>query len=259
MPAPSPTDDVLALDRAGELLWVTLSRPEKANALSLSLVEALISTLDMAEADAGLRAIVIRGAGANFCGGADLAELLRGGPRGIRPLMERLRTLLLRLEHSRLAVIAAVHGAARAGGLELVLACDAVVASESATFGDAHLANALLPAGGETARLPRAIGWQRAKWMILSAAPISAATALDWGLLAEVSIDTQLASTAERIALGLVRAEADTFARAKQLLAEAPRLGFDALLEAEISALETHADTPAFQRGLAAFLGRRRS
>lgn len=259
MTAQIPSDDLLSLERMGEILWVTLSRAEKANALSLPLVEALLAMLDGAEAQADLRAIIIRGAGANFCGGADLAELLQEGPGGIRRLMDRLRTLLLRFERSPLAVVAAVHGAARAGGLELVLACDAIVACETASFGDAHLANNLLPAGGETARLPRAIGWQRAKWMILSAEPISAATALDWGLLVEVTDQAHLWAAAEGAARTLARVDDGTFERAKQLVAEAPRRGFDDLLEAEILALLAHAETPAFQAGLESFLSRKRA
>ena len=248
----------VAVLRNGPLVWVTLSRPQKANALDKASIRALLAALDDAEADPARRAIILKGAGPNFCGGADLSDLLDGGSAGVRETMQLLRTLLLRFERSRLAVVAAVQGAARAGGLEIALACDAVVATESATFGDAHLANALLPAGGATARLARTVGWQRAKWLILTAAAISAETARAWGIVIDVCGDGDLDAAAERMALSLGRADPETFGQAKGLLAALPERTFNESLEAEIATLEAHAETAAFRDGVSAFLNRKR-
>ena len=245
------------VEHAGSIDWVTLSRPEKANALNRAMVEALLSALDAAERRPEARAIVFQGAGRNFCAGADLFELLKGGPEGIRALMDPLRAFLLRLERSHLATIAAVHGAARAGGLEIALACDAVVAADSATFGDAHLAHSLLPAGGATARLPRAVGWQRAKWLILSAACIGASKAQEWGLVLEVVNGTELRTSAQRVASSLSEADRATFSEAKQLLAAVSEQPFSTSLEAEIVTLENHARSEAFQTGVSQFLKRK--
>src|SRR3546814_6115957 len=91
---------------------------------------------------------MLRGAGTHFCAGADLRELSQAGPSSLLQLLSRFREVTSRFETSPLLVVAAAQGAARAGGLELLLACDAVIATTDATMGDAHLANGLLPGGG---------------------------------------------------------------------------------------------------------------
>ncbi len=160
--------------RQSDLVWITLNRPGKANAVSSSLLCDILDALDAAECDPSAKAVILRGEGRHFCAGADLSELLEGGRPAIRRLLELFREVCLRFERSPLAVVAMAHGAVRAGGLELLLACDAAVASDSATIGDAHVLRDLLPGGGSSVRLPRTVGHQRAKWLILSGATISA-------------------------------------------------------------------------------------
>jgi len=245
----------LRVERDGALAVWTLVRPAQANALNLDLIAALGAALDEAETDASVRGVVLLGAGRNFCAGADLSALIDGAET-IRPIMEALRTLFRRFERSRLAIVAGVHGAARAGGLELALACDAVVATRSATFGDAHLANGLLPAGGSTARLPRTIGWQRAKWLVLSASTISSETAAQWGLVVELCNSDHLGATTKRVARALVAADAATFGEAKSLFGTLADRSFEEALEAEIATLERHARSEGFRAGIARFFAR---
>ena len=249
----------LSVEVSGAIAWMTLSRPQKANALNRALIESLLSAWDTVERDPVVQAAIFTGAGSSFCSGADLEELVSGGPEGIRALLDPLRTFLLRVELSRLAVIAAVHGAARAGGLELILACDAVVATRTASFGDAHLANGLLPAGGSSVRLPRSIGWHRAKWMILSAASISAETARDWGLVHEVVDDAHLRTSAQHVAQSMIHGDPELLKKAKALIASTPDLSVNDALEAEIVALQRHYHSDAFQTGVRRFLSRKRS
>ncbi|WP_306181012.1 enoyl-CoA hydratase/isomerase family protein [Rhizobium sp. AN73] len=156
-------------------------------------------------------------------------------------------------------MVAAVHGAARAGGLEISLACDLVLAGRSATFGDAHLSKGLLPGGGDTARLPRVIGWQRSKWMILSAEAIDAETAKDWGLVFDVVDDAELLTVAESRALRMTRGDPKTIAQAKLLLSKIGEGTFSEALEAEIAALEVHWHSDSFQNGVGGFLSRNQS
>jgi enoyl-CoA hydratase/carnithine racemase len=252
------TYDSPLAQRLGPIVWVTLSRPEKANALDRVTVRQLLRILERAEQDEHARALILTGAGRNFCAGADLAELIAGGSNKLRSLMEQLRTFLIGLERSRLITIAAVHGAARAGGLELALACDIVLATRSSTFGDAHLANGLLPAGGSTARLPRVVGWQRAKWLILSGESIEAYTARDWGLVLDVIEDSDLRRAAQRVAEKLMRADALSLQRVKGLLAMVSEQPLSTSLEAEIATLQQHYHSDAFQLGIKRFLSRRK-
>lgn len=244
-------------ERDGRIAWIKLSRPERANALNSETLRLIVDALDKAEAASGIEGVVLHGSGAHFCAGADLNELLGNGPEGVRALLDLFREVTLRIERSHLVVVVAVHGAARAGGIEIALACDVVVAGRTATFGDAHLSKGLLPGGGSTVRLHRAIGWQRAKWMILSAEPIDAATAQEWGLVFEVVDDSDLLLAAEKRVLAMTRGDTESMGRVKGLLAEVDELDFSQGLEAEIATLEKHWQSESFQRGVGEFLSRR--
>ena len=241
-------------EQIGSILRITLSRPDKANALNLETIRRLLNALTKAETVPEIRAVILTGAGRNFCGGADLKELSSHGPESVRKLLEPLKEFMTRLEKSRLISVAAVHGAARAGGLELALACDVVIAARSATFGDAHLANGLIPAGGSTVRLPRTIGLHRAKWLILSAEAISAETAREWGLVTEVVEEALLNERAEAYAEQLGRADSAAVGRVKHLLMQATNQSLETALRAEITALEDHCQSDAFRIGVARFL-----
>lgn len=247
-----------SVELAGPIAWLTLTRADKANALDRRMIDRLLTLLDEIETSPQAKALIIRGDGRNFCAGADLDEFLAGGADRLRPFLERLCELTNRLEHSHLVTIAAVHGAVRAGGLELALACDAVVAARSATFGDAHLAHNLLPGGGSSVRLPRCVGWNRAKWLILSAEAIDARTARDWGLALEVLEDADLEAGAERCANALTRASPATVRRAKRQLAMVSEQPHSAALESEIASLEAHYHSESLQSGVRDFLSRRK-
>ena len=253
------TGSPVGVEQVGTTLWVRLARPEKANALNRATVTSLLEIVAEAEREGTIRLLILTGMGHVFCAGADLAEILAGGSEGLRELLSLIRELTGRIERSPIIVVAAVNGAARAGGLELVLACDAVVAGQSASFGDAHLANGILPGGGSTARLPRVIGWQRAKWLILSGSSIDAVTATDWGLVHKVVPDDELAAAAQDIGELLHPSDGRTTQRAKQLLAMTSEQPLAASLEAEIATLEAHYHSVAFQSGIKTFLERHKT
>ncbi|MEQ1951784.1 enoyl-CoA hydratase/isomerase family protein [Mesorhizobium sp. CN2-181] len=244
-------------ERQGKIVWITFSRPQKANALNSETLSLLIEAIDLAEKEGIAEVAVISGEGTNFCAGADLTELLSGGSDGVRNLLSLFREAAHRLERSHLVVLAAVHGAARAGGLEIALACDVILAGNTATFGDAHLSKGLLPGGGSTVRLPRAIGWQRGKWMILSAEAIDARQALDWGLVHKVVDDAKLLASASDLASTFCRGDRQTMRRAKRLLATVGEQPMSAALEEEIVTLEAHWHSDEFQQGVGSFLSRR--
>ncbi|UPK34477.1 enoyl-CoA hydratase/isomerase family protein [Bradyrhizobium sp. 186] len=240
--------------KEGDIVWITLDRPEKANALSSSLLTDILEALEAAERDPNVKAVILRGEGKHFCAGADLRELVDGGPRAIRRLLDLFREVCLRLERSALAVVGMAHGAVRAGGLELLLACDVVVALEDATFGDAHVLRELLPGGGSSVRLPRTVGHQRAKWLILSGATISAEEARDWGILHRTVPTERLKQAAVTLARSISVGDRKTVGRLKSLIYYSNTIGFDTALENEISMLEKHSTDSAMWESLKGFV-----
>lgn len=236
------------------IAWITMDRPFKANAVSTALLTDIIDALDAAEAAAGVRAVVFSGEGRHFCAGADLAEFLEGGANAFRRLLNAFRDVCTRFEASPLPIIAMVQGAARAGGLELMLCCDAVVAAEEATIGDAHILRNLLPGGGNSVRLPRTIGHQRAKWMILSGQAIPATQARDWGMITACVPSSKLQAETMRVVAEMTVGHRETVARAKSLMVAAGTLDFEAALENEIVQLEEHSASSVLRNSLAGFL-----
>jgi len=162
--------------------FLTLDRPEKANAYNAALLEALKERLDEVEQADVIDVLVVASAGDGaFCGGADLKEINHATPEDARELVSQ--KLFDRLANLQQVTIAAVQGAAFGGGLELAMACDLRVAGPSARFALPETSLGLIPTAGGCTRLPRLIGVSRAKEMILGGRQIDAETALDWGLV----------------------------------------------------------------------------
>lgn len=162
---------------------LTLDRPQALNALNGELLDAFEAALDAAEADDRKRAIIVAGNGRAFCAGADLKET------GIDPVarVERMHALMLRLLDFPKILIAAIDGFALGGGLELAMACSLRVAAPAALLGLPEIRMNLIPGYGGTQMLPRLIGAARAVEMILDGEPISAARALEIGLITAIS------------------------------------------------------------------------
>lgn len=119
--APAARERINALcERDGRIAWISLSRPERANALNIETLEQILDAFDRVEATPGIEGIILHGSGAHFCAGADLNELLGNGPTGVRKLLDLFRDVTIRIERSHLVVAVAVHGAARAGALKLL-------------------------------------------------------------------------------------------------------------------------------------------
>lgn len=151
---------------------ITLNRPERLNALDGPTLEALEAAVkECSQPGRDVRVIVIRGSGRAFCAGSDL-KWLAGGVLSDVDAHQRHQDLMQRtfelLEFAPQIVVAAVHGYAVAGGLELALACDLIVAAEDAQFGDEHIRRNLLPSGGSSQRLPRKIGLARAMYYLVT-------------------------------------------------------------------------------------------
>ena len=209
------TDPIIVSQR-GAALWIRLNRPEVLNSMSPAMIAAINAALDGAQHIANLRAVVVTGTGRAFCAGADLKAAL-AMTEGKDPevvsaaFTESFRLLADRIERFRLPVIAALNGLAIAGGLEIVLGCDLVIAAQSARLGDGHGKYGLMPGGGGSVRLPRKIGPMRAKYLMFTAEYLPAQTLADWGLVTsvvaddalEAEVDALVAKLADKSPLGL--------------------------------------------------------
>jgi enoyl-CoA hydratase/carnithine racemase len=237
---------------------LTLNRPDRRNALDPALVAGLTRALDAAESDPAVGALVLTGAGTAFCAGADLAHLdeLARADRAPTGFIADISGLVRRFETSPLGIVAAVNGAAVAGGLELALGCDVVVAAESARIGDGHVRNGLLPGGGSSVRLPRKVGVSWARWLLLSGELVPARVLLPTGWLRQVVPDEALLAAAIAAAASLAERAGPPQARLKALLVELDELSPSAGLEHEVRTFDAHWHDYDVIGGVRAFLGR---
>jgi enoyl-CoA hydratase len=162
---------------------LALNRPEARNALNDALRRSLSQAVALASEDPELRVIVITGEGESFAAGADLKEIAGDSPVGIR--RRRVLSLWQQINSCPLPIIAAVRGHALGGGCELALHADIIVAADDAIFGQPEVRVGVMPGGGATQRLIRALGKYRAMKLILTGEPISGRQAADWGLASE--------------------------------------------------------------------------
>lgn len=200
------------------VLWLKLNRPQALNSLTLSLVHALTRAIEDAQSDPEARVIVLTGEGRAFCAGADLKDPARSRPESGAEFVKAIGALTELIEASTKPVIAAINGIAVAGGLELVLACDLVIAAESARLGDAHSNYALFPGAGATVRLPRKVGLNNAKLLMFTGDmhPSSEWKAL--GLVNLVVADEEFISAVTALAKKLATKSPLVLGRMKQAL-----------------------------------------
>lgn len=245
--------DVIRADRDGAVTTLTIDHPP-ANAISGAVVAGLAEGLARAEADDACRALVITGAGPKFfSAGADVTEF-GAGPEALGGALD----LTLRLERSRLPIIAAVNGVAFGGGCELSLACDVRIAARSARFGQPEIRLGIMPGWGGTQRLPRLIGRARASELLLSGDPVDAESAVQLGLVAEVVEDGGLAEAAARWAQLLASRAPLALAAIKRAMNDGLHLPIAEALSVEQREFAGLFGTEDAAEGISAFLQKRR-
>ncbi|MEU1185572.1 enoyl-CoA hydratase-related protein [Streptomyces sp. NPDC005820] len=240
---------------------LTLNRPEALNAITPDLREHLIQSFSEASADPAVRAVVLTGAGRGFCAGADLRGGAAGGDRvpgdvarTIRLGAQRLIAAVLDCEKP---VIAAVNGTAAGLGAHLALACDLVLAAESARFIEVFVRRGLVPDGGGAYLLPRLIGPQRAKELMFFGDALSAPDAERLGLVNRVVPDGELEKTAREWAARLAAGPTRALALTKQLVNASLDTDRAAAFAAEAAAQEINMTTADAREGVASFVERR--
>jgi enoyl-CoA hydratase/carnithine racemase len=205
---------LLAAD-AGAVRVLTMNRPEARNALDGELISALYEALVAADADSGVRAVVLTGADPAFCAGIDLKQAAREGEAYFR--RHREQPVIPQVARMATPVIGAVNGATFTGGLELALGCDFLIASERAVFADTHARVGVLPGGGLTALLPPLVGQAWARRLSFAGEVIDAALALRIGLVTEVLPHDRLLPRAVELATAATEVPAPTMRALKEI------------------------------------------
>lgn len=253
-----PEQDLVTRATTGQVAVLTLNRPAAYNALNAALMGQLAAALEAADDDPQVRAVVITGSDRAFCAGADVTELddITAGE-----LLDRHgfgRRLFDVLTPYRKPVVAAVRGLALGGGCEIALACDIVVAGESARFGVPEVKLGVIPGAGGTQRLVHALGKAKAMRMLLTGDPISAAEACAAGLVAEVVADADCLSAATDLAQRIARNAPLAVQLAKDAARTAHETGLVQGLAHERRNFFLVLDTHDRREGVAAFLAKRR-
>ncbi|MEL7139370.1 MAG: enoyl-CoA hydratase-related protein [Pseudomonadota bacterium] len=243
---------------------ITLNRPDRMNALTGPMRREMIAAMERAPDEA--RAVVITGAGRAFCSGQDLmdaggnAQKAARGAADIdlgRTLAEEYEPLLKLIYDCPVPTISAVNGPAAGAGCNLALAADIVIAGQSASFLQAFARIGLIPDAGGTYWLPRLVGSARAMGMCLTAEPVDAPRAAEWGLIWEVVPDDVLAAHVGALAQRLAKGPTLAYRLMKEALRKSPENGLDEQLALEAQLQGEAGKSRDFAEGVLAFLEKR--
>jgi len=253
------TETILTVDH-GTWVEITLNRPDRLNSFNDEMHTALRSALEIAR-DAGARAVLLTGAGRGFCAGQDLGD--RDPTKSDVPpdLGNTVRTFyapLVRLIRSLdFPVICAVNGVAAGAGANLALACDIVMASESAKFIQSFSKVGLIPDTGGSWHLPHLVGEARAKGLALTGEPLPAQKAADWGLIWKALPDDALMDEARALAEKFANGPTLGLGLTKQTIHASATHTLSEQLELEADAMKTCGESADYAEGVSAFLQKR--
>jgi 2-(1,2-epoxy-1,2-dihydrophenyl)acetyl-CoA isomerase len=254
--------ETIQFEQRNQVCLLTLNRPDKLNALTVVVANDFKAAVGQAISN-GSRAIVLTGAGRAFCAGGDLNEMQNIASRDGRLeafFDEPLRVLneaILLIRETPVPFIAAVNGVASGGGCNLALACDLVIAAESAKFNQAFIKIGLSPDCGGTFILPRLVGWKRAAELMFTGDMVTAQQALEMGMINALTPDSELMAKAMAMAERLAAAPTAAIGQIKRLLEASANNDQGSQLELERKAQIESGKTKDFIEGVSAFLEKR--
>jgi 2-(1,2-epoxy-1,2-dihydrophenyl)acetyl-CoA isomerase len=253
--------DTINLYRQGAAARLELNRPESMNAWNTQLGLDLLAALTSVGEDTGVRAVLVTGAGRAFSSGADLKEEPQRTPTGERDvysvLTKRYHPIIATIREMPKPVVAAVQGAAAGIGLSLALACDLIVAAESAYLLLAFVKIGLVPDGGSSLLVPARVGFARATELAMLGERLGARQALDWGLINQVWPDGDLAQRAEELVIELADGPTRSYAGTKRQLNNWLYHRMNEQLELEAQIQQEMAGSGDFAEGITAFAEKR--
>jgi 2-(1,2-epoxy-1,2-dihydrophenyl)acetyl-CoA isomerase len=256
----APAAKPVLLDVADGVARLTLNRPDAANAISLTLAQALAdATNELVGADE-VRAVLLHGAGPRFCAGGDVKGFAAVGDalgEELGLVLDALHRAVSNLAELDAPVVAAVQGSAAGAGLSLVLGADLVVAGASARFVLAYTGIGLVPDGGSTWYLARLVGLRRATELALTNRVLDAREALDWGLVTRVVPDDDVDTEADALVTQLAAGPTGALASAKRLLHRSLQSSLSDQLRAEAIEMVRAGESRDGQEGVRAFVEKR--
>ena len=254
------TYQTLTLDIAGGIGRITLNRPEQANGIDMAMGRELMMAAIECDENPDVRAVLLTANGKFFSAGGlkSFAAMGEQIGEGIKELTDYLHAAVSRLARMNAPVVVAVNGVAAGAGMSLALCGDLVLAARSAKFSMAYTAAGLSPDGGATWLLPRLVGLQRSRELMLLNRRLSAEEAADWGMVTRVVDDEQLLHEAEALASQLAAGPTEAFGKVKGLLAESLEAGLEAQMDLEARAIAALSQSADGQEGIQAFLNKRK-
>jgi 2-(1,2-epoxy-1,2-dihydrophenyl)acetyl-CoA isomerase len=243
------------------IVRITLNRPERLNAFVPGMPLEIKQAIKQATADDSARAIAITGEGRGFCAGADLSAGTAATPPEERDAGALLETeynpMILAMQDCTKPIVAVVNGPCAGAGMSLALACDIIIAAESAIFLQAFCNIGLVPDAGSTWYLPRMIGRARATGMALLGEKLPAKEAAEWGLIWKAVPDGELAQESEKIVRRLAQGPTKGLGLIRQAVQKSFDQSLDAQLDLERESQRIAGSTADFAEGVAAFMQKR--
>ena len=253
--------DTLDFEIRDGVARILLNRPKNANAVDLQLAKDLMYAALQCDEDAGVRAILLGAHGKMFCAGGDLGAFAKAGdgmPGLVKEMTTYLHAGISRLARGRAPVVAAVNGAAAGAGFSLCCAADLVIAAESAKFTMAYTQAGLTPDGSSTYFLPRLLGTRRTLELMITNRTLTAAEALDWGLVNRVVGDGELEAEADALVARLASGPTEAFGVVKKLVSASLGDTLEGQMELESRAIADSARTADAAEGIEAFFAKRK-
>lgn len=251
----------LDYDLSDGVAWITFKRPERFNALDPTMARELCDVANRCSSDRAVRAVVMTGSGEqSFCAGGDVSvfgERLDDIEVLVKEMTTYLHTAVSRFARMRAPLVAAVNGVAAGAGFSLVTCCDLAIAAETATFTSAYTRIGLTPDGSSTHFLARLVGTRRAMELYLTNRVLSAAEALDWGLVNRVVPAGQLTVEADVLARALAEGPTAAHGGVKALLQSAASESLETQMELETRFIAGAGASADGQEGIRAFLEKR--
>jgi methylglutaconyl-CoA hydratase len=246
---------VILFEQQDGIAKITMNRPEKRNALNDELVSALQESLDRTSRDKSVRLVLILGAGHDFCAGLDIRVLSQSANAGVFEHMElaqRLASIFLSIRKHPRPVVAAVKGRALGGGAGIAMACDLVLASETAQFGYPEVKIGFMPAM-VMSLLKRSVGEKRAFEMLTFGDSLAAAKAMEFGMVNHVYPEAEFEQAVNAFVATLASRAAEAISLTKRLLYHTDSMSFETALEAGVEANALSRMTEDAKRGFEKF------